>query len=133
MVETLWNSGYLEERILSAKILGRICKKDPDRSMELLRKFVNSITNWAECDTLATQGVRKIAKSRQNELLQLSRELINSPNPWKRRFALVLLLNFKKDAELMNAIKEIIEQAEGDKEYYVKKAVEWLKRSMFRD
>ena len=132
LVEKLWKSGYLEERILAAKILGKICKKDPEKSLTLIKEFVNDIVDWAVCDTLATQGIKSIAKIKQKEILELSRKLIKSKNLWKRRFAIVLLINFKKEESLRDKIIDIIKEAENDKEYYVKKAVEWLKRSLKR-
>jgi len=131
LVEELWRSSYLEEKILAAKILGRICKKDPEKTLKLVESFLNDISNWAVCDTLATQGIKAIAKIKQKEILELSRKLIKSKNPWKRRFGIVLLINFKKDRALRKEIEAILGQVEDDKEYYVKKAIDWIKRSLF--
>ncbi|RMG75956.1 MAG: DNA alkylation repair protein [Bacteroidetes bacterium] len=130
LIRELWKSGYLEERILASKILGKVCKKDPDLTLSLVKEFVNDIVDWAVCDTLATQGVRPISKIKQKELFDLSRDLIKSSNLWKRRFAIVLLINFKKEKSLRNKILNIVKEVENDKEYYVKKAVEWIKRSL---
>jgi len=128
LVEELWKSGYLEERILAAKILGKICKKDPEKTLELIKKFVDDIVDWAVCDTLATQGIRPIAKIKQKEIFELSKKLVKSENSWKRRFGIVLLINFKKDKTLKKEIEKIIKNVENDKEHYVKKAIEWIKR-----
>ena len=130
LVEKLWKSGYLEKKILASKILGKICKKDPELTLKLINKFIDDIANWAVCDTLATQGIRPIAKIKERELFALSKKLIKSMNFWKRRFAIVLLINFKKEKSLRNEILNIIKEVENDKEYYVKKAVEWSKRSL---
>ncbi len=81
LVEKLWNSGYLEERILAAKILGKIGKENPDLAFKLVEKFSKDIKDWATCDTLATQGIRGIIKAKQKEIIALSRKLINSKNP----------------------------------------------------
>jgi 3-methyladenine DNA glycosylase AlkD len=130
LVKELWKSGYLEERILAAKILSKICKKDPELTLNLINKFVDDIADWAVCDTLAAQGIRPIAKIKQKEIFRLSKKLIKSTNLWERRFAVVLLINFKKEKSLKNEIMSIIKGVENDKEYYVKKAVEWIKRSL---
>jgi len=130
LVEELWKSDYLEEKILAAKILGKICKKDPEKTLELIKKFVDDITDWPICDTLAIQGIRPIAKIKQKEIFELSRKLVKSENLWKRRFGIVLLINFKKEKLLRKEIKAIIKQVENDKEYYVKKAIDWMKRSL---
>jgi len=130
LVEDLWKSGYLEEKILAAKILGEICKKDPEKTLKLIKKFVDDIVDWAVCDTLATQGIRPIAKIKQKEIFELSKKLVKSENPWKRRFGIVLLINFKKEKSLRKEIEAIIKQVENDKEFYVKKAIDWIKRSL---
>ncbi len=80
LVEALWNSGYLESRLLAAKLLGRICKKDPDKALELLKHWAKTITNWAVCDTLATQGIRKIARLKQTEIFKIAKQLVQSDN-----------------------------------------------------
>lgn len=128
VVKELWKTGYLEERILASKILGKICKKDPELSLRLINKFVDDIADWAVCDTLATQGVRAIAKIKQKEIFVLSKKLIKSKNLWKRRFAIVLLINFKKEKSLRKQVLSIIRKVENHKEPYVKKAVEWVNR-----
>ena len=130
LVEKLWKSGYLEERILAAKILGKISKQNPDLTLKLINKFVDDILDWAVCDTLATQAIRPIAKIKQTELFELSRRLIKSKNLWKRRFGIVLLINFKKNGALKKELEAIIKCIENDKEYYVKKGANWIKRSL---
>jgi 3-methyladenine DNA glycosylase AlkD len=130
LVENLWKNNVLEERILAAKILGRICRKNPGKTLNLVKKFSKDISDWAVCDTLATQGIRRIAKIKQKEIFELSDELIKSKNFWQRRFGLVLLVNFAKDRNLRKEIERILKKVEGNKEYYVKKAVIWLKKSL---
>lgn len=39
LVHQLWQSGAFEEKILAAKILGIIAKKDAKRSLELVHEF----------------------------------------------------------------------------------------------
>ncbi len=128
LIEELWKSGAFEEKLLAAKILGKVCKKDPGKTLQLIETFSKEVTDWAVCDTLAMQGVRGIAKIKQKEILEISKKLIKSKNFWKRRFAIVLLINFTKDKTLAKEIKDIIKNVESDKEHYVKKAVEWIKR-----
>lgn len=130
LVEELWKSGAFEEKLLASKILGEVCKKDAEKTMELLEKFSKDVCDWAVCDTLTTQGIRGIAKEKQGEIFALSRKSVSSKNFWKRRIALVLLINFKKEKELHSEILGIVAKVEDDKEHYVKKAVEWVKREV---
>jgi 3-methyladenine DNA glycosylase AlkD len=130
IVKELWNSGSFEEKLLASKILGKICKKDPEKTLQFLSMFSKEICDWAVCDTLATQGIRGIEKTKQKEIFEISKKLIQSKNFWERRLAIVLLINFAKDKNLKKEINEITKNAETDKEYYVKKAVEWIKRKL---
>jgi len=130
LVEALWKSCIYEEQLLAAKILGKICKENPDRTINFIKNNINGITDWAVCDTLATQGIRKIAKEKQKELFELSRKCVLSKNFWHRRFGLVLLINFAKDKKTKKNIESILRKVENDKEPYVKKAVVWLKSKL---
>ena len=130
LVEKLWKSKYFEEKILASKILGKICKKNPEKALKLIEKFSKDISDWAVCDTLAGQGVRKIVIIKQKEIFEISKKFIKSKDLWQRRFALVLLINFAKDKNLKREIREILKKVEDDKEYYVKKAVVWLKKEL---
>jgi len=40
------------------------------------------------------------------------------------------LINFAKEKSLRKDIESIIKSVENDKEYYVKKAVKWIKRKL---
>ena len=128
LVEELWRAGAFEEKLLASKILGKICKKGPNRTLKLVKRFSREIRDWAVCDTLATQGIRGIAKIKKDEIFAISEKLIKSKNFWQKRFAIVLLINFAKEKSLRKDIERIIKTVENDKEYYVRKAVEWIKR-----
>ncbi len=43
---------------------------------------------------------------------------------------MVLLINFVSDESLKKEIRKLIRIVENDKEYYVKKAVEWVKKKL---
>src|SRR5436190_16133304 len=60
LVTALWDSDYIEEKLLAAKLLGKMARKDPERTLKLIRKFSKNITDWAVCDTLAMQSPRSI-------------------------------------------------------------------------
>jgi 3-methyladenine DNA glycosylase AlkD len=79
---------------------------------------------------LACQGIRKIIRIKQEEIFKLSNKLIKSKNLWQRRFALVLLINFAKDKNFKMRIRKILKIVQNEKEYYVKKAVFWLKNDL---
>jgi 3-methyladenine DNA glycosylase AlkD len=128
--EALWKSGAFEEKLVAAKLLGSCCKKDPDRALTLAKKFAAQISDWAVCDTLGMQGLKGIALEKQIELFAWSNKLVKSKNLWERRLGLVCSLTFINDRSLQTQIEETLARVSGDKEHYVKKAVEWLQRDL---
>ncbi|HEY0430480.1 MAG TPA: DNA alkylation repair protein [Pyrinomonadaceae bacterium] len=132
LAEALWKSGAFEEKLLAAKLLGSSCKKDPDRAITLAKKFAAQISDWAVCDTLATQGLKGIALEKQIDLFAWSNKLVKSKNLWERRLGLVLLSHFVKDRNSRAQIEESLARLRGDKEHYVKKAVEWLEKDLLK-
>lgn len=130
LVEACWEAGAFEERLLAAKILALIAKQDPERSLALIKAFSKNVSDWAVCDTLGQQSSRPIATLKQKEILGLSEAWVNSSRPWQRRLSLVLLENYSKEARLRPLIRRRMKQLENDKEYYVKKAVEWTRRNL---
>jgi len=130
LVEKLWSSGIFEEKILASKVLGKISQINQKKTLKLIRKFSKDISDWAVCDTLATQGIRKIVKENQKEIFDLSRELISSKNFWQRRFAIVLLIELSRQGFAKQKVEKLLKKVENDKEDYVRKAVGWLKTEL---
>lgn len=129
LVEELWKCEHIEEKILAAKLLGQIAKKNPDKTLKLIRKFSPGVTDWAVCDTLAMQSPKKINKSHAKEIFQIANTYIHSKNFWQRRLAIVLVEWYTRDKSYHPAIKQLLKNVENDKEYYVKKAVVWINRN----
>jgi 3-methyladenine DNA glycosylase AlkD len=129
LVEELWQGEHIEEKILAGKLLGQIAKKNPEKTLTLIKKFSKDISDWAVCDTLGMQGPKKLNKSHAKEIFQISNTLIHSKNLWQRRLALVLVEWYTRDKKFHPAIKQLVKKVENDKEYYVKKAVVWINRN----
>lgn len=129
LVEELWRCDHIEEKILAAKILGRIAKENPEKTLTLLKKFSKDITDWAVCDTLAMQAPKKINKTHAKEIFQIANQLITSKNLWQRRFAIVLTEWYTRDKSFHPAIRQVLHKVKDDTEYYVKKAVVWVNRN----
>lgn len=125
----LWEAGALEEKILAAKLLGRIAKKDPDRSLQLVKHFAGNIGNWAVCDTIGMQSLKPIVKSHRQEIFALAKHYNRSTDPWQRRLSLVLVEWYTRDKECHAAIRKLVKALEKDEEYYVKKAIVWINKN----
>ena len=129
LVKELWDSGAFEERLLAAKLLNVICKKDPSLSLKLVTGFSRDISNWAVCDAVGMQSLKPVAKKIQKEIFDLSAKLVKSKNLWERRLSLVIIEVFTKERSLHPEIMKRVKMLENDEEYYVKKAVVWIKRN----
>jgi len=129
LVKELWKSGAFEEKLLAAKLLNAICKKDPLLSLKLVAGFSKDISDWAVCDALGMQSLKPVAKKIEKEIFDLSAKLVKSKNLWERRLSLVIIEVFTKDRSLQSAIMKRVKMLENDEEYYVRKAVVWIKRN----
>lgn len=119
-----------EERILSAKILSKISKKNPSKTLKLIEQFSKDVSDWAVCDVLGTQSIRNIVKEKSKEVFKLSKKLINSENLWQRRLSVVLLIELNRQGFSKKEIKKIAEKVKEDKEHYVRKALAWLQNEL---
>src|ERR1700730_8718757 len=85
LVSALWKSGALEEKIIAIKILEKIGKADPERSIKLVKQFATEIDNWAICDGLGMQALRAARQTHQKEIFELAKKYNVSRDPWQRR------------------------------------------------
>ncbi|HEU4860637.1 MAG TPA: DNA alkylation repair protein [Chitinophagaceae bacterium] len=130
LVKELWNSGAFEEKLIAGKLLNVICKKDPLISLKLVTGFTKDISDWAVCDCVGMQSLKPVAKKIQHEIFDLSGKLVKSKNLWERRLSLVIIEVFTKDRSLHPEIIKRVKLLESDEEYYVRKAVDWIKRNL---
>jgi 3-methyladenine DNA glycosylase AlkD len=129
LIEELWKSGIFEEKIIALKIMGKIAKKDPERSLKLIQLFAKNIGNWPVCDAMGMQALKPILKTHQKEIFTLAKKYNSSSDFWQRRLSLVLVEWYTRVKELQPEIKQLVKNLENDKEYYVKKAVVWIKKN----
>ena len=130
LINNLWRSGFFEEKILAAKLIGKLSKKFPEEAVSLVKKFSKEIEDWAVCDTLGMQSLKPIAPKYQQQIFVLASQLNSSKNFWQRRLSLVLVEVYARNRDLHFQIQSLIEPLKKDKEYYVKKAIVWLEKSM---
>jgi len=129
LVKEVWDAGALEEKLLAVKILEKIAKKDPAKALALVQYFAPGIDNWAVCDAIGMQGLKTILKTHQTEIFALAKKYNRSANFWERRLSLVLVEWYTRDKTLHAEINKLVKPLEKDEEYYVKKAVVWIKKN----
>jgi len=130
LIETLWKAGALEEKVLAIKMLGKIAKKDPERSLKMVQLFAKNIGNWAVCDAIGMQGLKPILKTHQEEIFALANKYNTSKDFWQRRLSLVLVEWYTRVPALHPEINKLVRTLENDEEYYVKKSVTWIKKNL---
>jgi 3-methyladenine DNA glycosylase AlkD len=129
LAEELWDSGALEEKIIAIKIVERTGKGDPNKLLRSFKLFSKQIDNWAVCDGLGMQFLRGITKTHQQDIFDLAKKLNHSKDPWQRRLSLVMVEWYTRKKEMHREIRELVKNLENDQEYYVKKAVTWIKKN----
>jgi len=130
LVDALWSAGAVEEKILAAKMLGKIAGKDPAKALALVEHFSAEITNWAICDAIGMQSLKPLVKKYSKEIFALAHKLNHSKDLWQRRLSLVMVEWYTRDQQYHAEINKLVANLENDKEYYVKKAIVWLKRNL---
>lgn len=129
LAEELWKAGALEEKVLAIKLLDKIAKKDPERSLKMVQLFAKNIGNWAVCDAIGMQGLKPILKTHQKEIFALAKKYNSSDDFWQRRLSLVLVEWYTRIKALHPEIKKLVKNLENDNEYYVKKAIVWINKN----
>jgi 3-methyladenine DNA glycosylase AlkD len=129
LIEALWKAGALEEKLLAAKILGKMAKKDPERALKMVELFAKNIGNWAVCDTIGMQGLKPILKTHDKQIFMMAKKYNRSADFWQRRLSLVLVEWYTRVKEMHPEIKKLVKALEHDDEYYVKKAIAWINRN----
>ncbi len=129
LAKELWNSGALEEKIVSIKILEQIGKKDVKQTIQLVKQFAKKIDNWAVCDGLGMQALSGVRKTNAEEIFALAEQYNHSKDPWQRRLSLVMVEWYTRDPAYHSRIKRLVKNLKDDKEYYVKKAIQWIERN----
>ncbi|MBL7732651.1 MAG: DNA alkylation repair protein [Chitinophagaceae bacterium] len=130
LAEALWHAGSQEERVIAIKIMEKKGKTDPQRLLRLFKEFSTTIGNWAVCDGLGMQFLRSIVKTHRDEIFAVADKFNRSSNMWQRRLSLVMLEWYTRHSDNHAAIKKLTAALEKDDEYYVKKAVVWIKRNL---
>ena len=130
IAEELWASGALEEKIIAIKIVEKIGKHEPSRLLMLFRQFAKGIDNWVVCDGLGMQFLRPIVKTHRKDIFSLANKFNHSKDLWQRRLSLVMVEWYTREKATHPAIIELVKNLENDNEYYVKKAVAWIRRNL---
>ena len=99
-----------------------ICKiKEFSQMKYYLDLYSEHVDNWANCDQLKF----KITNENCNQFLNLVNEYINSPLPFRRRIAIIILFQFINENHV-DKIFKLANSINKEKDYYVNMAMAWL-------
>jgi len=126
----LIRSKVFEEKLAGIILLGYALKRKKHEFFDfsLIEEILDrEINNWALCDTLSTDVIGVLLEIQPTYILKVI-DWIYSKNPWKRRAAIVSIIKAKKLNNKEEIINNILEHLKYENNYFVKKALDWLKR-----
>jgi 3-methyladenine DNA glycosylase AlkD len=132
LLSRLWESGCREERRIAAESVAYYFARDPDAAYRLVMGWLADMNNWEICDVMATAAFKPYAVENPQIAFRLAASFVKSPNPWLRRFGLVMLIplahkpRLEEQEPFFYAIKEVLK----DDDENVQKAASWLLREI---
>ena len=132
LIERLWHNGSRDERVIGAKVLERLGKREPEKTLELAASFVGTIRNWEECDQLACFGLRYVVQRHPEAVLPRCESWVRSEDKWTRRFGVAVLTSLPKDKTYQPSQREfaILDAVMADEAREVQDAVAWALREI---
>jgi len=134
LVERLWRNGSRDERVIAAKMLERLGKRQWAETLELAASFVGDIHNWEECDQLACFGLRNVVQRHPETVLPRCQIWVQDEDKWTRRFGVAVLTSLPKDKAYRPSEPEfaVLDAVMADEAREVQDAVAWALREICR-
>jgi 3-methyladenine DNA glycosylase AlkD len=127
----LWKSGRLEEGGVAIIIYRRFGKQCGAAEFAVFERWIDRyVHNWANCDGVAS-WLLAAAIGNEPELIARLRPWTASRNRWKRRAAIVALLQEAKRGRNTAAIFELAEKLLADPDDMVQKGVGWVLKETY--
>lgn len=112
---------YHEETLLRGLVIAYL-KINEEERLPLVEEFTDEIDNWAVCDLFC--GALKSCQSHKELYLPLIRDLIEDDNPYKVRFAVVMLLAYFMEREDLDESLYLFERGVRE-HYYTEMGIAW--------
>ncbi|MGE5646546.1 MAG: DNA alkylation repair protein [Acidobacteriota bacterium] len=127
----LWKSGRLEEGSLAIVIYRRLAKQAGAAEFAVFERWLDRyVHNWANCDGVASWLLAG-AIANEPELIARLRPWAASKNRWKRRAAIVAMLQEAKQGRNTAAIFELADALLRDPDQMVQKGVGWVLKQTY--
>lgn len=113
---------YYEEVLLRGFIIANI-HSDYEYILPMINEYIDDIDNWSLCDLFCSS--LKVVKKYPDKFWEYIQECLSSKNPWRIRFAVVLMLDYYIVPQYIKQVLDLCDNIHCD-DYYVKMAVAWL-------
>jgi len=113
---------FYEERILRALVIAN-AKMEFDERLELTKKFVPEIDNWAVCDVFCGDWKVK-GESDKERLWEYCLELLDTDDEFKMRVSAVMMLAHFLDDQYIDDVLRLL-TSKNHKGYYYKMGAAW--------
>jgi len=132
MVERLWRNGSRDERVIAAKVLERLGKRQWEQTLEVAASFLGSIRNWEECDQLGCFGLRNVVQRHPEAVLPRCLVWAQDQDKWARRFGVVVMTSLPVDKDYRPSEQEfaILDTVMADEAREVQDAADWELRKI---
>lgn len=133
--EQLLSASYGEKKLLGVYLLGvpsnlKIIQREP-QVIELLGTFIdNHVQDWATCDGLSSQVVRKLITSNPNVYTTKVQAWCRSSNDWKQRASCVSFICLARHGEYNDVIIDIVTNVIQNRFRFVQLGAGWVLREL---
>ncbi len=125
-IETLWQSGFIEESFIASDWTDLLHKQYAPEDFDIFQKWINNyVNNWASCDSFCNHPMG-ILIQKYPELLPRLIEFTNSDNIWMKRAAAVSLIIPARKGFFLDQIFQIADNLLRDKDDMVQKGYGWM-------
>lgn len=111
---------YYEERMIAGMIIG-YKKCDLENRLDMLKKFVPIIDNWAVCDCCCSTF--KFTLKHLDEMWQFIIQYLDKTE-FEVRFAIIMMMNYFLNDDYIDRVLKIISSLDR-KEYYINMGAAW--------
>jgi 3-methyladenine DNA glycosylase AlkD len=128
----LMDTGNMEEKFAASEWAEMISDDFREKDFAVLEKWVkNSISNWAECDTLCNHAVGSFITKYPAYMAEL-KKWARSKNRWVKRAACVSLILPARRGEFLADVFELADILRNDPDDLVQKGYGWMLKEASR-
>jgi 3-methyladenine DNA glycosylase AlkD len=127
-LDELWDGAH-EEKQLVGKVLERLSKRYPEKTLAAVERYVPSLADWANCDNLACFAMESLALADPEGVIERCLRWVTDERKWVRRFGVVVLRAFEH-APAPPGVFRGVDLLRDEEDPDVQKGVTWILRDL---